>query len=84
MSYEIIEKLKKEIKKIVPKNIKIISQDEVIPKKLKEYFTRHPEITKKLSQNKSVKILVTDQTQNVNHLVKKWFKSSQKVNLVNL
>lgn len=76
--------LKKEIKKIIPKNVKLISQEEIIPKKLREYLQRHPEISKKLSKNKSMKILVTDKTQNVNHLVKKWFNPSQKVNLVNL
>ncbi|MFA6076490.1 MAG: glutamate racemase [Candidatus Paceibacterota bacterium] len=65
--------LKKEIKKLIPKNVKIISQDEVIPRKFKEYLTRHLEITEKLSKNKSVKILVTDKTQNVTKLVKKWF-----------
>ncbi len=73
--------LKKEIRKILPRNIKIISQDEIIPKKLKEYFARHPEISKKLSKNRSVKILATDQTQNMNKLVKKWFGSA-KITLV--
>ena len=65
--------LKREIKKIMPQKIKIISQDEIIPKKLKEYFARHEEIVKKLSRNGTVKILVTDKTQNINFLVKKWF-----------
>jgi glutamate racemase len=77
-------KLKKEIKNIISKNIKLISQDEIVPRKFKEYFLRHPEITKKISKNKSVKILVTDKTQNVNYLVKKWFGSSQIINLINL
>ena len=72
---------KKEIKKILPKNVKIISQDDIIPEKFKEYFARHSEITKKLSKNKTVKILVTDKTQNVDRLVKKWFGPA-KVELV--
>ena len=33
--------LKKEIKKIMPKNIKIISQDEIVPFKLKKYLNSH-------------------------------------------
>jgi len=65
--------LKKQIKKILPKKIKVISQDEIVPKKLKEYLEKHSEIRKKLSKNKSVKILVTDKTQNMNSLAKKWF-----------
>jgi glutamate racemase len=69
--------LKKEIKKMMPK-IRIISQDEIVPKKLKEYFARHEEIAKKLSKNKSIKIVVTDKTQNMNNLVKRWFGSIMK------
>jgi len=65
--------LKKEIKKIMPKKVKIISQDEIIPKKLKDYLARHPEIDKKLSRDKSLKILVTDKTKNMDRLIKKWF-----------
>ena len=67
--------LKKEIKKIMQKkngDIRIISQDEIVPKKLKEYLARHAEISEKLSKNSSIKILVTDKTQNMTELVKKW------------
>jgi len=53
---------KKEFKKVLPKNIKIVSQDEIIPKKLKIYLGNHPEINKKLSRNKKMKILVTKKT----------------------
>ncbi len=70
--------LKKEIRKILPKGVRIISQDEIIPKKFKEYLERHPEIAGKLSKNKSMKITVTDKTQNMNRLVKKWFGSNIK------
>jgi glutamate racemase len=76
--------LKKEIKKIMSKNsknIKIISQDEIIPKKLKEYLKQHEGINEKLSRNKSVKILVTDKTQNINYLVKKWF-GKNKISII--
>lgn len=65
--------LKKEIKKIMGKNVKIISQDEIIPAKLKKYIMRHTEISKKLSKNRTMKIIVTDKTQSMNNLVKRWF-----------
>jgi glutamate racemase len=65
--------LKGEIKKIMGKKVKIISQDEIIPSKIKEYLSRHAVIAEKLSKNKSTKILVTDKTQNLNILVKRWF-----------
>lgn len=75
---------KKEIRKILPKNIKIISQDEIIPKKLKNYFERHPEISQKLSKEKSAKILVTDMTQTVSRLTIKWFGKYAKPELIKL
>lgn len=65
-------------------NIKLISQDEIIPKKLKNYLKRHQEISKKLSKNKTAKILVTDTTKNVDKLTKKWFGQNTKPKLVNL
>jgi glutamate racemase len=75
---------KKEIKKILPKNTKIISQDEIIPKKLKIYFTRHPEISRKLSKKGTARILVTDITQNVTILTQKWFGAKAKPKLIHL
>ncbi len=68
--------LKKEIKnnmQIKNKQIQIISQDEIIPPKLGRYLIRHREIADRLSENGSMKILVTDKTQNLSELVKKWF-----------
>ncbi|MCE9548889.1 glutamate racemase [Candidatus Nomurabacteria bacterium] len=52
---------------------KIISQDEIIPEKLKDYLKRHPEIEKKLTRNKNVKILVTDKTKTIEKLTRDWF-----------
>jgi len=75
---------KKEIRKILGKNIKVISQDEIIPKKLKEYLKRHPEIKNKLSKNKHSKILVTDITKNVEKLTQKWFGPDAKPELIRL
>jgi len=80
--YPIIKKeIKREIKNLTKKNIKIISQDEIVPRKLKDYLKRHSEISKKLSVNKSIKILVTDRTQNMDLLVKRWF-GKHKVKLI--
>lgn len=64
--------LKKEIEEIVGNNIKIISQDEIIPKKFKEYLEQHKEIYEKLSQNRSMKILVTEKKKNMDRVVKRW------------
>ena len=75
---------KTQIRKILPKNIKVISQDEIIPKKLKNYFERHPEVSKKLSKNHTSKILVTDTTKNIEKLTQKWFGKDTKLKLINL
>ena len=64
---------KKEIRKIVGLKVKIISQDEIMPKKFKKYLEKHREITKKLTCNREVKILVTDKTEMVKNLTQKWF-----------
>lgn len=75
---------KGKIRKLLPKGVKVISQDEIIPKKLKEYLGLHQEITKKLSKNKTAKILVTDLTKSVNILSKKWFGVKTKPKLIKL
>ena len=66
------------------KKTKVISQDEIIPKKLKTYLSKHTEIAKKLSQKGEAKLLVTDMTKNVEKLSKKWFGENTKVKLVNI
>lgn len=75
---------KSEIRKIVGKNVKVISQDEIVPKKLKDYFTRHPEIRNILAKNRKAKILVTDITKNVEKLTREWFGKDAKPELVKL
>jgi glutamate racemase len=73
---------KNEIKKLLSKNVRIISQDEIVPKRLEDYLKRHTEISQKLSlghsrtgeaKKGSVKILVTDTTQNIQKLTREWF-----------
>lgn len=81
--------LKNEIKKILKKNIvgtrpagsgvKIISQDQFIPKKLKLYLSRHPEITSKISTNKSTILLATKVTPTITNLSQKWFDKNTKL-----
>lgn len=51
--------VKNKIKKIA-KNIKIISEDELIPDKLADYLGRHPEIEKRLSKKHKRTYLTTD------------------------
>lgn len=68
--------IKKEIADILKnkfgKNIRVISQDEIIPKKLANYFTRHPEIESKLSRNKTFNIHLTKNSEYIDELVRDW------------
>lgn len=75
---------KKEIRKILGLKVKVISQDEIVPSKLKNYLTRHEEVEKKLSKNGKSKILVTDITKNVLKLSKEWFGKNTKPELIHL
>ena len=75
---------KEEIRKIVPKSVRIISQDEFIPEKLADYLKRHPDIKKKISKGGKISILLTDKTQNIEKLTSNWFGEDIKIKLVNL
>lgn len=75
---------KNEIKKILGKKVRVISQDEIIPKKLKEYLSRHQEIEKRLSKKGKARILVTDITPNIKKLSQKWFGGNSKVEVIKL
>jgi len=75
---------KDEIRKILGNKMTVISQDEIIPKKLKDYFKKHSETREKLSKNKGIKILVTKRTPNIIKLSKKWFGKNVKLKLVKI
>ena len=75
---------KNEFKKNFPKNVKIISQNDVVPKKTKEYFVRHPEIESKLSKNKTREFYVTDVTETMKKMAAKWFGSKITVQKVDI
>lgn len=74
--------LKDKIKKIAGKKIRIISQEEIIPKKLKDYLRRHPEIEKRLSKKRGRTFLVTDKNTNFDAVAKTLFGKKIKFKLV--
>ncbi len=53
--------LKHQIQSIL--NVKLISQDEIIPSKLKDYLDRHPETASRLSHNGTSSFYVSDMTE---------------------
>lgn len=65
--------LKKLIRPIVGREVIIISQDEIIPPKLKEYLEQHPEIERRLTRRGRRYFLATDITPQLSTMAKKWF-----------
>lgn len=55
-----------QIKRITPKNINILSQGEIVAKKLKKYLYNHPEIEEKLGKNAPLKVYTTGDTNSFN------------------
>ena len=70
--------LEPKIRKIVGKNIRIISESRIMGKKLKNYLERHPEIEKKLGRNFQQIFYSTDITNRFNVLGSKFF--GKKIN----
>jgi glutamate racemase len=68
--------LEKQIKKIMGPQINIISGAKIVPKKLKDYLMRHPELEQRLSQNKKIKFYTTDLTKKFTLLGSKFFGRS--------
>lgn len=70
--------LKDKIHTILPEHIKLISQDEIIPIKLKNYLTdeKHADKNKLLTKNKTIEIYVTKQTKEMSRLGEIWFQKN--------
>ena len=54
----------KKIKKYIPKNVKLLSQGEIVAKSLSDYLNRHPEIENKCSKGKKIEFFTTDSIEN--------------------
>lgn len=70
--------LKKEARRIVGKNIKVISQDEVVPQKLKKYLKNHPEIVSQLEKKSKNTFLVTKINSELTEVANSLFGKSLK------
>lgn len=65
--------LKNKIQKEIGKPITIVSETDIVAKKLKNYLERHPEINRKLKQQKGRIFYSTDLTENFKILGTKFF-----------
>ena len=65
--------VKDEIKKFLPDEVAIVSQDTVVPGKLREYLARHAEIESKLSKGGTKEFFVTDLSAQFKSTAALWF-----------
>jgi glutamate racemase len=65
--------VKDEVRQICGLSVSVICQDEIIPKKLDDYLSRHPEIAERLSQNSSQEFNLTDITPHAQSLAETLF-----------
>lgn len=73
------------IKKIVGKNVTVVSEGHVVAKKLRDYLSRHPELEKRLSRRKRREFYSTDLSDRFQRLGALFFGkriSSKKISLV--
>lgn len=52
--------IKNKVREITRHRVRVLSQDEIIPPKLKDYLSRHPEMEERLSKNESFEVFATD------------------------
>lgn len=76
--------IKNQIKKIIGSDVKIVSESDIVPIKLKEYLKRHPEIDKKLGKNKLLNFSTTDLTDKFIVLGSKFFGQKIKAEKISL
>lgn len=76
--------LEDEIKKLVRPGVVIVSQNNLLPNKLRAYLSRHQEIERKLSRSGRRQLLVTDVNKYYSALALRWFGGKNKLRLVAL
>ncbi len=76
--------LEGKIRKIIGREVNIISEARAVPKKLKSYLKKHIEIENQLSHGKSVKFFSTDLTPNFMILGSKFFGKKIKASKISL
>lgn len=75
--------LKNEIKATLGNKIKVISQDNIIPEKLKEYLKKHTEIEKNLTKNSKYEFAITKYNKSYKKIGKNLFGRKINFKLVN-
>ncbi len=67
---------KEKIKKEVNENVYLVSQQDIIPEKLKKYLQKHPEIDRKITKKGERSFYLTDLDHNFKRLTNKFFRKN--------
>ena len=70
--------IKKKIEEFIPSNITILSQGEIVAKKLKKYLFAHPELESRIYKNSQLKVFTTGNTTLFNSGATKFFSNKIK------
>lgn len=76
--------VKDQIRTLLPDGVAIISQDTVVPGKLRDYLSRHPEVTAKLSKDGTREFFVTDLGEHFKKTAVAWFGESIEIREVSI
>jgi len=75
--------IKDRVRELTRHRVRVLSQDEIIPPKLKDYLDRHPEIDERLSRNGTFDIFVTDDNPNTVRNIQNLLNDSVEVQKAN-
>lgn len=76
--------LEKKIRRAVGVRVRVVSESKIVPRKLKGYLKKHPEIERDLGKNKTVRFYSTDLTDKFTQLGSKFFGKKIKAQKVTL
>lgn len=76
--------LEKQVKRILPKEIKVISQGKIVASKFENYLERHPEIEKTLMKKSKITFYTTDLTTRFQQFGSRFFGKEIKAKIAHL
>lgn len=76
--------LKHEAKRVLGSRVQVLSQDEIIPKKLRQYLRAHPEMKTRLGTHGTLKLLYTKHNSNYTESPRLPASTGQKFQIVKL
>lgn len=76
--------LQKKIAQFIPNHVSLLSQGEIVAESLKNYLTRHPEMEKRCTKNKSISFYTTDSASDFDNHASIFFDKSVQSKTVDI